>query len=246
MITRPEENTADCTLTAKREILALLGELRSRRSLLTLEAADPTQQPLPAPLRTAILGVDDAAGRFSLDLGGWTAGTGAWQERAVSVEALLDHIPVRFTVAGGQVLGESGAQYLSLPLPTDITRLQRRRAYRVEAPIIDAVYCRVRLNPDATENTLFRVHDLSPVGLALVLPADCDPSPGTLWRKCRIDLPSTGVIHCGLEIIDRREQAIAAGRLRLAGCRFVDLPGPDDTVISRYLIDLQRRRNARL
>lgn len=233
-----------CTLSAPLEIIALMREIRDRRATVTLRAAKGEKS-----LVSVILDVDAGEGRILFDASGEAAReAGLAGPGGMEADAAIDNIRIHFGTGPAELTSHRGHAALSSPLPAKALRIQRREEFRVETPVAEPLHCRVREtagNSHADER-IYRVYDLSTNGLALALAVgEREPEPGTLLEQCRLDLPGAGVLHAGLKVVDVREQKIRAGTRKVIGCRFVGLPGPEATVLQRYLINLQRDRRAR-
>lgn len=236
-----------CTLSSPLEIIALMREVRDRRATVTLRAEQGTE-PGEKSLVSVVLDVDAREGRILFD----ASGAAAREARlagtpCLQADAAIDNIRIHFATGPATLVDCQGRAALSSPLPTTALRIQRREEFRIETPVAEPLYCRVRDTAGGQgKERMFRVHDLSTTGLALSHAAgEPEPAPGALLEQCRLDLPGAGVLHAGLKVVDVREQKTRTGTRRVIGCRFVGLPGPEATVLQRYIIGLQRERRAR-
>jgi c-di-GMP-binding flagellar brake protein YcgR len=235
--------TERCTLASPLEIIALMREVRDRRATVTLRAEDGG-----ASLVSVILEVDARQGLVLFDASGSAARDARLAgAHCVQADAAIDNIRIHFASGPVSPLVHQGHAALATPLPLTALRMQRREEFRIETPVAEPLYCRVRETAGGQgSERLYRVHDLSTTGLALAPAAgEPAPEPGTRLEPCRLDLPGAGVLHAGLEVVDVREQKTRTGSRRIVGCRFVGLPGPQETVLQRYIIGLQRERRNR-
>jgi len=232
-----------CTLSTPLEIIALMREVRDRRATVTLRSAQGEKS-----LISVVLDVDAPHGRVLFDASGAAAREAHLTDAAcMQADAAVDNIRIHFATGPATLVIHEGRAALSSPLPTTALRVQRREEFRIETPVTEPLYCRVRETAGGKAGErLLKVVDISTTGLALAHAAGSpEPEPGTLLEQCRLDLPGTGVLHAGLEVVDVREQKTPASTRKVIGCRFVGLPGPEATVLQRYIINLQRERRAR-
>lgn len=85
--------------------------------------------------------------------------------------------------------------------------------------------------------------DISIGGVSLAIEAPLRlPQPGEQIREAHIELPGVGTVRGTLEVVHGLEtESEDAKRLRV-GCRFVNLPGPNVTLLQRYITQLERDR----
>ena len=233
-----------CTLSTPLEIIALMREVRDRRATVTLRSEQGEKS-----LVSVVLDVDPREGRILFDASGATAREARLSGApCLQADAAIDNSRIHFATGPATLVDHQGRAALATPLPATALRVQRREEFRIETPVAEPLYCRVRdtAGSDRNNERIFRVHDLSTTGLALSHAAgEQEPAPGTLLEQCRLDLPGAGVLHAGLKVVDVREQKTRTGTRKVIGCRFVGLPGPEATVLQRYIIGLQRERRAR-
>ena len=122
---------------------------------------------------------------------------------------------------------------------------QRRDAFRVNPPETYPVECVIRSMGDA--QNVYRVLDLSPEGLALMLgPGHPTPESGESWSHCRIEIPGYPPIPCDLVVRFVSDTLMGDGQSRRIGCEF-DRPSPQaQRALQIYVTDLQSGRYQRL
>lgn len=160
----------------------------------------------------------------------------------------LDRVRIQFLLGPFTRGVFEGRPAFLAALPKEVLRLQRREFFRLNAPIARPLKCRMPLPLHDGGIRLFEatVLDVSVGGVGIVAPPEEIPfEAGQIIPDCRIELPEVGIIDgtlrvCQLGVSFARDQA-----RRRAGCEFVNLPGPQQTLIQRYIIKVERERKAR-
>jgi len=218
------------------EILALMRGIRHAESLVTAYAGGAGDF-----FASTVLDVNALKGEFLLEAG---PGTVLPQEAQVlTVVTFLDNVKVQFEAAMLGTVGFEGHRALRVRLPSRVLRLQRRESFRVATPVLRAPVCRIPADGGRPAVEI-RVADVSCGGVALALaPGDLWLEPGDILRGCLLELPGMAPIAVSIEArhAERPEKVPGAG-LRTCGCRFVDLPGPAETQIQRYVSAVERER----
>jgi c-di-GMP-binding flagellar brake protein YcgR len=193
---------------------------------------------------TALLAVNPDFEELVLDcLGDARANQRLLQSEELSIVATMDGVKIQFSAPRAETTVFEGRPALRVRLPNLMLRLQRREAYRVRAPLS----CELALEVDGRLCVLeLRVADLSLGGIALVTDRDyLNVMPGKLIDNCRVGLGGIGTLATRLEVRNVMESRGKSGarQLRL-GCRFVNLPGTMETLVARYIANLERSRRA--
>lgn len=163
--------------------------------------------------------------------------------------ALLDKVRIQFLLRDFAPVSHEGRPAFRCAFPRELLRLQRREYYRLTTPLARPLKCHMPLQaadgtPQMHEATLF---DISSGGIGIAAP----PAPlyfasGQLVENCRIELPEVSIATCTVRVCSIIEITLKSGaRVRRAGCEFVDLPGPQATLIQRSIIKMERERKAR-
>lgn len=128
-------------------------------------------------------------------------------------------------------------------IPTMILRLQRRDSYRLSVPLSTPLSC---LIPIGSEDGEISISDISLGGLGLLgYSPDISLDVGSILKNCRIELPQIGVITADIEICTNSEQLLKNGiRTLRTGCRFLNLSGTGQTLLQRYINQVERKRLA--
>ena len=163
---------------------------------------------------------------------------------SVIVVAFLDRVKIQFESGALEALVEDGHAVLAGATPTRVVRLQRRDAFRVNPPRPHPVECIVRDVGD--EEMVYRVLDLSPEGIALMVPPSLEtPAAGDRWQHCRLEIPGYAPIPCDLVVRVVSETLLGDGASRRIGCS-LDHPTPEaQRALQMYVMEVQSGRYGR-
>jgi c-di-GMP-binding flagellar brake protein YcgR len=153
-------------------------------------------------------------------------------------------VKLQFHAQCSELTQFDGQPAVRVRLPRTLLRLQRRENYRVKTPILRPPLCHVPAAAGRPSAEL-RVSDLSCGGLALTIrPGEPRLDSGMVVTDCVLLLPGLEeTIGVDLEVRHTADSMDSTGRaLRACGCRFVDLPGPAETMIQRYILAVERER----
>ncbi|WP_027468332.1 flagellar brake protein [Deefgea rivuli] len=129
------------------------------------------------------------------------------------------------------------------PRPQQILRLQRRDFYRLSVPLSTPLSCLIPLNNGDAEISISDI-SLGGMGLLGYFP-DISLDVGSILKNCRIELPLIGVITADVEVCTSSEQLLKNGiRTLRSGCRFINLSGSGQTLLQRYINQVDRKRLA--
>lgn len=229
-------------ITSPIEILSELRGAMEQGALLTLSYGTDRECAL-----STLLNVDAVARTLTLDACQNPADTRkVLAAQALTIETAVDRIRIRFPGGRASAATFEGQPAIQISMPTDILRIQRREAYRIDTPANEVVNCRFPHPTLQNREIVLRVADLSVKGMGITADHGLWPAePGTVIKECRIDLPGTGVINCDSLIVRVFENS-RTGKHRLwIGCQFLRLPGTAGTLLQRYILELERARLAR-
>ena len=174
--------------------------------------------------------------------------------KALTVERLfcvasLEKVRVQFLLRGLQQVTFEKRPAFAAAFPTDVLRLQRREFFRLTMPITRPLKCQIPIS-EAESNNQFvievNVVDISGGGLSMAMPEGLNFDSGQEFTNCRMELPEVGTLMATLKIRNQFEITLrSGGRVRRAGCEFVKLSGPMQTLVQRYIIKVERERKAR-
>jgi c-di-GMP-binding flagellar brake protein YcgR len=146
-----------------------------------------------------------------------------------------DGVPVEFTCERPARTLTGGSEAYSVPFPAYIIRLQRRNAYRLPAP---AVVCTLRDEASHGPDLRPTVLDVSAGGLDLAMPLTEPRLCRDVAYDCTIELPGHGTVWVRLRVVSIFKTADT----RRYGCQFMNLSGPSELLLQRYILDEQRAR----
>lgn len=226
---------------SRREILAILQNVIDRRALVTLYFNQGENQVV-----TTLININPEFEELVFDSAMHDdINRRIVQSRAITFVAFVDQIKVQFRTQAAELTTFEGRSALRIRLPESVLRLQRREAFRVNAPKEAPLQCEIDL-PEGGK-THFMVNDLSVGGMGIFAgPTTFEFKSGAVFDNCCIDLPDHGLLTTSIEIrhstgFARDEQ----GKSRYHyGCQFLNLAGPVINLIQRYINQLERNRRA--
>jgi flagellar brake protein len=165
----------------------------------------------------------------------------AQSDETVAV-AYLDSVKLQFDLSDTVLVHGANASALRARMPGVIYRFQRRSSYRVRTFERHAPEARLR-HPSLPDMQLnLRIVDVSVGGCALNLPSDVPAlQPGSNLRGVRIELDSDTVFNATLRLQHVSAMHGGAAGVRL-GCEFLELDGPAQRALQRYIDHTQQRR----
>lgn len=70
---------------------------------------------------------------------------------------------------------------------------------------------------------------------------------GTRYTDCQVDLPGIGLLEINIEIRNSQDLTLLNGRTtRRVGCEFLNLSSRTLATVQRYIMKLERERNAKM
>ena len=239
------DDEAKYVLRDAREILAVLRNLVGARALVSARLAPGNESVL-----STLVEVAEDGSSLLLD-GSADALQNQRMERADALDCVtqLDKVRIQFLLRGQRLVEDGGSPGLRAPPPEALLRLQRREFYRLQTPLSHAVTCTLAL-PQADgsrRNTELRILDISGGGVAIAVPPVGVPfEQGTEFANCLLNLPDGPPIPARLIVrnLFRITNRSGAELLR-AGCEFADMPRGAEDAIQRYILKVERERNAR-
>jgi c-di-GMP-binding flagellar brake protein YcgR len=226
------------------EIMAIMRNLCERKQLLRMLIVRGEES-----IVTSILHIDVSDESIVLDI----SSDERINERILAAsplrfETVLDNISISFEVPQvEQCLFEDRPAFL-MPLPVAALRLQRREFYRVETPRINPARCVIQIpNENGRTAVSLPLQNVSGGGVAILDEQNMlDPTIGTVYEDCRIELPDRTFLVVKLQIRNTRQVKLTDGRsMRRLGCLFIELPRPMLAAVQRYITKLEREQNTK-
>ncbi|WP_124704437.1 flagellar brake protein [Sulfuriferula multivorans] len=239
------ENQSPYLVHSHREIVSLLRAIGGQHQLITMLVNGGADAVV-----TSILEVDDASNTVVIDC----APSALLNQRIIqsddlAFEASLDKVRILFSVAKADTAIHENRPALRIPIPANLIRLQRREYYRVNTPVINPILCRIPLPADAGGGIYTTpLVDISCGGIAILDDKKVlDTTIGREYENCHIDLPGLGIVTVTLQIRNSQELTLFNGKTnRRLGCQFVDLSKAMLAAVQRYIMHLERERNAKI
>lgn len=232
------------TLRSRPEIVAVLRSLAKQNAMITVYFGQDREFIL-----TSILAVNPDFNELVLDLGADTrANKLLLQAARLKVVGYDGRIKVHFSANHAEAAAHEGRSAFRVRIPGALVRLQRRDSYRVQLPTGNPI--KAYLQPFAGQPGRLheaRLADISCGGVAMILTAVEFPiKVGQAYPACSINLPGVGTVSAAVEITYLSDVALKNGTSqRSAGCRFIKLPGPMQSMIQRYINKVERERHLR-
>lgn len=230
------------TLRSRPEIVAVLRLLAKQRSMVTVYFDQGREFIL-----TTILAVNPDFHELVLDLGADTRANKLLLQAAhLEVVGYEGRIKVQFSANHAEAAVHEGHSAFRMRIPGAVLRLQRRDFYRIQLPMgkpIKAYLQPFAGRPDQLHEA--RLVDISCGGVAMILTTvDFPIEIGQVYPACSINLPGVGTVSAPMEITYVSDVALKNGTSqRRAGCRFIKLPGPMQSMIQRYINQAERERH---
>jgi c-di-GMP-binding flagellar brake protein YcgR len=147
----------------------------------------------------------------------------------------VDAVKLQFEASGAAASNHLGRATVTVPIPAELIRLQRRAAARVRPAAARGAVCRVPLGGSPGQHEALRVLDISTGGLAvLAYPERFEPVVGAQIDGCRLDLPGVGgtVVSLRVRHVGPLPTDVSA---RCCGCEFVHMAPALRTMLERYI-----------
>ncbi|PXX43583.1 MULTISPECIES: flagellar brake protein [Aquitalea] len=156
-----------------------------------------------------------------------------------------DGVKTQFvTGAARKVVLDSGPAF-EVDLPEQVIKLQRREFFRIQTPVSNPVSCHIADYPGRPLDLV--LFDISLGGCSLWLPAPHAPGfeLGQKYQNCSLELKPLGSLRVGIEIRHRLTTQLRNGNEAVrAGCAFLNMTPSSETLVQRYVGQLERERRA--
>lgn len=162
----------------------------------------------------------------------------------------LDRIKIQFAARGIQRIQHEGHDAFRVQVPEVMLRLQRREYFRLTAPSAHSLTCLIPITIGGEHREISveaSVLDISGGGISITIPSEgMVVEPDMEFGNCRLMLPETGAIVTSLRVRNLFRITNRDGSITLrAGCEFTHLSSAMASTIQRYILKVERERNAR-
>lgn len=249
---QPFDDDSPYLVDSRMEILGILRAIAQKKALITAHFPRSTDFIL-----TSILDISEDGEEVFLDYGAnEELNHKALASGGVVCTTNQDRVKVQFATGGLEQVWYGGGPAFRIDLPAKLLRMQRREYYRITIPVTQPLKCIIPspLGPDRTlaprgaGAAEIIVLDISLGGIAVIdhhYLVHLDP--GVVLPNCRIELPEVGEITVIIEVCNTFEMTLKNGlSCKRSGCRFLDIQNPARTLVQRYILKLERERNAKL
>ncbi|BDT60563.1 flagellar brake protein YcgR [Massilia varians] len=243
------DNWRDYEVGSRSEVVALLRQIGEKRQLVRMLVRGEADVCV-----TTVLAVDPATNTMVLD----RSIERLQNERILAAgkvrcETSLDKIRILFTAGNLRPTLFEGKAALCADIPTSLVRLQRRQFYRMETPVSNPVRAILPLPLELAAETgaasaAFPLHDISCGGIAIFdSKFQLDNTVGVRFPDCLIELPEIDPVTVVLEVRYSHDLTLLNNKSnRRIGLQFADISRNGAASVQRYIIRLERERNARL
>ncbi|OIP15407.1 MAG: hypothetical protein AUK53_04310 [Betaproteobacteria bacterium CG2_30_59_46] len=235
-----EDDASSFTVSWKKEIVYILRAVMEKTELVSAYFNRGE-----GFILTSIIAVDPDEALVFLDLGA----NEAFNKKILDSEKIIfitahDKVKVQFVANWIEKVRLEGRDVFRIELPKSLIKLQRREYYRVTTPIAKPLKCIV-LMEDGRKIEM-AIADISIGGVGVVIPpADAVVEPGMIFNGCNLVLPEIGNIVATMEIRNVFEVTLRNGlKTKRAGCQFANLSANMQSMIQRYIINVERERKA--
>ncbi len=239
------ENQSSFLVESRREVIALLRGLKEHKQLISMMINEGSEVFI-----TSVLDLDDANNTVTFDSAPNPAANQRITEASrVFFEGLLDRISIQFSTSSIQRLNFDGRPALQCGIPTNMIRLQRRENYRINTPLSNPIRCLIPLEAGSEfDSAKFSLVDISCGGIAMLDERKIlDNTIGKIYDNCQIDLPGIGKIDLILQVRNSQDLILLNGKTnRRIGCQFINVSSAILASVQRYIMKLERERNAKL
>lgn len=239
------ENQSPYQVESRREIIALLRGFKEKNQLISMFINNGAEVFI-----TSVLEVDDTNNVVIIDSApGVEANQRIVDAPQVFFDGLLDRISIQFSSSRLQRTSFEQRPALQMLIPSNLIRLQRRENYRINTPVSSPIKCLIPMLVDELAYLgKFSLVDISCGGIAILDDQRLlDITIGTRHTDCQIDLPGVGLLEINIEIRNSQDLTLLNGRTtRRLGCAFLNLSSRTLATVQRYIMKLERERNAKM
>lgn len=197
---------------------------------------------------TSILSIDADAGEMIIDYGAnEELNRKMLKSEGIMFTTFQDRVKVKFLADRIDKTRFDGRDAFRVGLPNRLVRLQHREYYRISTPVSKPIKCLVPLPLESKPAAEVIVLDISCGGIAVIdHDLGIDFELGVTFPDCRIVLPDIGTVTATIQVKNISEITLKNGTKRKrSGCEFVSILENMMMMIQRYVIKLERERNAK-
>jgi c-di-GMP-binding flagellar brake protein YcgR len=234
----------DCLLRTTLEVLFVLRALKQQKALVALYFDTGERY-----IVSSVLDVDARRARIVLqhtpdaDLNARVLAA-----RALTFVSALSDVKVQFECERVEETRFENAAAFAVPVPRVLLRIQRRAYFRISTPAAHPPRCIVPFEDlSGARAAEVPILDISCGGVGV---ADQHYAfhfePGAILENCRIALPEIGELPVTLHVVNTFSVTLDDGITCIrAGCEFARMAEYQTSIVQRYVLDLERARNAR-
>ncbi|MBC3917353.1 flagellar brake protein [Undibacterium sp. CY18W] len=239
------ENQSPFQVDSRREIIGLLRGLRESKQLISMLINSGSEVFI-----TSILEVDDTNNLIIIDSApSQLANQRITEAPRVSFEGLLDKISIQFSSDNLELITFEDRPAFQFSIPATVIRLQRREYYRINTPLSTPIRALVPVQVDTRQETLkLSLVDISCGGIAILDERKAmDSTIGVIYEHCKLDLPTIGLVDVVLQVRNSQDLILLNGKTnRRLGCQFINMSNNVLASVQRYIMKLERERNAKM
>lgn len=163
----------------------------------------------------------------------------------LSCVSTLQRVKLQFDCEAVEIIEWQGQPALKVRLPDSVLRIQRRDFYRLTVPLGNPLSCFFPTGHG--EDFEVSLVDVSVGGIGILgyVPG-LRLTAGTIYHSVRIELPDAGTVVADVEIRSSYNVTLRNGiKTVRTGGQFINLPGPMQSMVQRYITRVERERIAR-
>ncbi len=237
------ENDSEYYVKNPKQIFSHLNLLLKHNCLISAHFGDKNESFI-----TTIIGLDLKKNLIKLDYGPKEyLNKQLLNASKTEFRAEFEGIKVAFSGQKIKKVRSDGQIVFSMPLPSSIYWMQRRKYYRIKIPLSHDSYCKIALvNPEdeSTQTLRFKLLDISISGLAFKndqMEISKELIPTTSFENCRLYLDGADFGNISLQIKNKfnliQEKPEKGQRI---GCLFTNISSAGESVIQRYMQEIER------
>lgn len=235
------ENQQLYQVHSRREIISLLRGIQDSHQLLSIIINGGAEV-----IVTSILAIDEKNNKIYIDQApSALLNQHVFESDNIEFSSSLDNIRITFFSSKVNTCTQADRPAFCIDIPLVLIRLQRREYFRVNIANAQIVSCKLMLDAGIH---IAQVVDISGGGIALLdehhqLITDV----GHEYPDCHLDFGEHGSIHVTLQIRNSQDLSLNSGKTnRRVGCQFQGLTPSMLTLVQRFIMHLERQRNARM